>query len=71
MFPGTNCEYDTAQAFEKAGAEAQVLVINNLTPAAVAESCEALVKAIKNSQIVMLPGGFSGGDEPVSYTHLA
>ena len=64
VFPGTNCEYDTAQAFEKAGAEAQVLVINNLTPAAVAESCEALVKAIKNSQIVMLPGGFSGGDEP-------
>ena len=45
VFPGTNCEYDTAQAFEKAGAEAQVLVINNLTPAAVAESCEALVKA--------------------------
>ena len=64
VFPGTNCEYDSAHAFERAGAEAQVLVINNLTPAAVAESTEALVKAINNSQIVMIPGGFSGGDEP-------
>ncbi|HJB68683.1 MAG TPA: phosphoribosylformylglycinamidine synthase [Candidatus Fournierella excrementigallinarum] len=64
VFPGTNCEYDTARAFRRAGAEPQVLVINNLTPAAVAESCEALVKAIDASQIVMLPGGFSGGDEP-------
>ena len=64
VFPGTNCEYDTARAFRRAGAEPQVLVINNLTPAAVAESCEALVKAIRTSQIVMLPGGFSGGDEP-------
>ena len=64
VFPGTNCEYDTARAFRRAGAEPQVLVVNNLTPAAVAESCEALVKAIRTSQIVMLPGGFSGGDEP-------
>ena len=64
VFPGTNCEYDTAHAFRRAGAEPQVLVINNLTPSAVAESTEALVKAIKDSQIVMLPGGFSGGDEP-------
>ena len=64
VFPGTNCEYDTARAFRRAGADPQVLVINNLTPAAVAESCEALVKAIDASQIVMLPGGFSGGDEP-------
>ena len=64
VFPGTNCEYDTARAFRRAGAEPQVLVVNNLTPAAVAESCEALVKAIDQSQIVMLPGGFSGGDEP-------
>ncbi len=64
VFPGTNCEYDTARAFRQAGADPQVLVINNLTPAAVAESCEALVKAIDGSQIVMLPGGFSGGDEP-------
>ena len=64
VFPGTNCEYDTARAFARAGAEPQVLVVNNLTPAAVAESCEALVRAIDNSQIIMLPGGFSGGDEP-------
>ena len=64
VFPGTNCEYDTARAFKRAGAEPEVLVINNLTPAAVAESTAALVKAINNSQIVMLPGGFSGGDEP-------
>ena len=64
VFPGTNCEYDTARAFERAGAKAEVLVVNNLNPQAVHESTEALVKAIKNSQIVMLPGGFSGGDEP-------
>ena len=64
VFPGTNCEYDTARAFRRAGADPEVLVVNNLTPAAVAESCEALVKAISASQIVMLPGGFSGGDEP-------
>ena len=64
VFPGTNCEFDTAHAFERAGAVAQTLVINNLTPAAVAESTKALVEAIRNSQIVMLPGGFSGGDEP-------
>ena len=64
VFPGTNCEYDTARAFERAGAVAETLVINNLTPQAVAESTDALVAAIKNSQIIMIPGGFSGGDEP-------
>ena len=64
VFPGTNCEYDTAHAFERAGAEAEVFVINNLTPAKVAESTAALAEAIRRSQIVMLPGGFSGGDEP-------
>ena len=64
VFPGTNCEFDTARAFRRAGAEAQVLVINNLTPNAVAESVDALVKGINDSQIVMIPGGFSGGDEP-------
>ena len=64
VFPGTNCEYDTAAAFERAGAEATTLVINNLSPNTVAESTEALVKEIKRSQIIMLPGGFSGGDEP-------
>ena len=64
VFPGTNCEYDTAHAFERVGAVPEVLVINNLTPNAVIESTQALVKAINDSQIVMLPGGFSGGDEP-------
>ena len=64
VFPGTNCEYDTARAFERAGAVASTLVINNLTPEAVAESTHELVRRIKESQIVMLPGGFSGGDEP-------
>ena len=64
VFPGTNCEYDTARAFERAGASAQTLVINNLSPAAVAQSAQALARAIDESQIVMIPGGFSGGDEP-------
>ncbi len=64
VFPGTNCEYDSARAFENAGAEAQILVIKNLTAADIEESMAAFVKAINNSQIIMLPGGFSGGDEP-------
>lgn len=64
VFPGNNCEYDSAAAFERAGAEATTLIVNNLTPAAVAESTHALAEAIRGSQIVMIPGGFSGGDEP-------
>ncbi len=64
VFPGNNCEYDSARAFERAGADAHVLVINNLTPEAVAESTAQLVEEIRKSQIVMIPGGFSGGDEP-------
>ena len=64
VFPGNNCEFDSARAFERAGARASTLVVNNLTPAAVTESTEALVRAIGESQIVMIPGGFSGGDEP-------
>lgn len=64
VFPGTNCEYDTAHAFERVGAVPQVMVINNLSPNAVIVSTKALVAAINNSQIIMLPGGFSGGDEP-------
>ena len=64
VFPGTNCENDTARAFARAGADPKVLVINNLSASAVAESCAALTQAIRESQIVMLPGGFSGGDEP-------
>ena len=63
-FPGTNCEVDTARAFEKTGAEAEILVVNNLSPAAINETIDKMVKAIDNAQIVMLPGGFSGGDEP-------
>ena len=64
VFPGTNCEYDTARAFRRAGGDPHVLVLRNLTPADVAESCEALVREIDQAQILMLPGGFSGGDEP-------
>lgn len=64
VFPGNNCEYDTVAAFERAGAEVSTLIINNLTPQAVAESTQALVDGIQSSQIVMIPGGFSGGDEP-------
>lgn len=64
VFPGNNCEYDSARAFERAGAVAETFIVNNLSPEKVAESTEALVKAIRNSQIIMLPGGFSGGDEP-------
>ncbi len=64
VFPGNNCEYDSAAAFERAGADVTTLIVNNLTPAAVAESTQALVDEINKSQIVMIPGGFSGGDEP-------
>lgn len=63
-FPGTNCEVDSARAFERAGAKADVLIVKNLTPADIEETIEAMVKAIQNAQIIMLPGGFSGGDEP-------
>ncbi|MBQ8107590.1 MAG: phosphoribosylformylglycinamidine synthase subunit PurQ, partial [Ruminococcus sp.] len=64
VFPGTNCEYDTAKVFEKAGAEAEIFVVRNLTEQAIKESVDAMEQKIRNSQIVMLPGGFSGGDEP-------
>ena len=64
VFPGTNCEYDSAKAFEQAGAQAEVLVVRNLTPSAIEETIGAMEKAIRESQIIMLPGGFSGGDEP-------
>ena len=64
VFPGTNCEWDSAAAFEAAGAEVSTLVINNLTPEAVAESTDEFARLIRASQIVMVPGGFSGGDEP-------
>ena len=64
VFPGTNCEIDTARAFEKAGAEPKLLIVKNLTPAAIEETISEMVKLIDNAQMVMLPGGFSGGDEP-------
>ncbi len=64
VFPGNNCEYDVARAFERAGADPTTLVINNLTPQDIVESANALAESIKKSQIVMIPGGFSGGDEP-------
>ena len=64
VFPGTNCEYDSARAWERAGATAETIVVRNLTPAAVEETVDALVAGIRRSQIIMLPGGFSGGDEP-------
>lgn len=64
VFPGTNCEYDTARAFEDAGAIADVFVIKNLSADDVAYSMSEMAKRINNSQIVMIPGGFSGGDEP-------
>ena len=64
VFPGTNCEYDTARAFERAGGVADVFVVRNLTGDDVAYSMSEMKKRIDNAQIVMLPGGFSGGDEP-------
>ena len=64
VFPGTNCEIDTARAFEKAGAEPELLIVKNLTPAAIEETISEMVKLIDDAQMVMLPGGFSGGDEP-------
>lgn len=63
-FPGTNCEVDTARAFEKAGAKAEILIVRNLSPSDIEYTIDRMEKAIKESQIVMLPGGFSGGDEP-------
>ena len=64
IFPGTNCEYDTAAAIEKAGGEYEFVHIRNLTPNLLQESVKELEKAIKTAQILVFPGGFSGGDEP-------
>lgn len=64
VFPGTNCEYDSARAFEKAGGLVETLVIRNLSAVDVEQSINEMVKMIDQSQIVMLPGGFSAGDEP-------
>ena len=64
VFPGTNCEYDTARAFGKAGAVPEVFVINNKSAQGLADSVERAAKALSQAQILFLPGGFSGGDEP-------
>lgn len=64
VFPGTNCEYDSAKAFIKAGADVQTIVVNNLSVQALEETIVKMENAIKQSQIVMFPGGFSAGDEP-------
>lgn len=64
VFPGTNCEYDTKKAFENAGAIADTLVISNLKNEWLAESIDKMAEMINNSQIIMIPGGFSAGDEP-------
>ena len=64
VFPGTNCEIDTKRAFEKAGAETEILVVQNLTAKDIEYTIDRMEKAIRSSQIIMIPGGFSGGDEP-------
>jgi len=64
VFPGTNCEYDSARAFEKAGGRPDVMVIRNLTSGEIDESLQEMARRISDSQIIMIPGGFSGGDEP-------
>ena len=64
VFPGTNCEVDTARAFEKAGADVEMLIVKNLTSSAIEETIDKMEEIIKRSQMIMLPGGFSGGDEP-------
>ena len=64
VFPGTNCEYDSAKAFENAGAEVQTIVFRNLDAQGIRDSVDAFTKAISESQIIMFPGGFSAGDEP-------
>ena len=63
-FPGTNCELDSAKAFRRAGADVETFIFRNLTAKGIEESVEAIVKGIEKAQIVMLPGGFSAGDEP-------
>ncbi|MBQ3277046.1 MAG: phosphoribosylformylglycinamidine synthase [Oscillospiraceae bacterium] len=64
VFPGTNCEYDTARAMLDAGGDAEILVVRNLTADDVARSVERFAAALRDAQLVLIPGGFSGGDEP-------
>ena len=63
-FPGTNCEYDSAKAVRDAGAEPEIIVINNLTADGIARSVETFAGKLKDAQMIFVPGGFSGGDEP-------
>ena len=63
-FPGTNCEYDSARAVRDAGAEPEIIVINNLSSAGIQGSVEQFAKELKDAQMIFIPGGFSGGDEP-------
>ena len=64
VFPGTNCEFDSAKAVTEAGAEAEIFVINNLSAEGIANSVNQFANKVKQSQIIFIPGGFSGGDEP-------
>ena len=64
VFPGTNCEYDSTRAFERAGAQVETIVFKNMTEQNILDSVDAFAKAISQAQIIMFPGGFSAGDEP-------
>ncbi len=64
VFPGTNCEYDSARAFERAGARTNTLIVQNLTPGQIEDTILKMAEGIAKAQIIMIPGGFSGGDEP-------
>ncbi len=64
VFPGTNCEYDSAKAFENAGSTADTFIVKNLTPESINETIQAMRQRISESRIIMFPGGFSAGDEP-------
>lgn len=64
VFPGTNCEYDSARAMEDAGAQAKIMIVKNLDKQAVAKSVDEFARELKTAQMVFIPGGFSGGDEP-------
>ena len=64
VFPGTNCEYETARAIERAGGRAEIFVVRTLTPELMRESVEGFARALREAQALMIPGGFSSGDEP-------
>lgn len=64
VFPGTNCEYDSAKAVERAGAQAEIFVINNLSASGIADSVARFSEKMEQAQAIFIPGGFSGGDEP-------